>query len=80
MSRALAGPGRSTSATNTAEDVERYPFDPCAEMDHLRGLERLRAIEDRRLAADLYELHWHVDMSTLRDLERGLRHLGARAT
>jgi hypothetical protein len=35
---------------------EDYPFDPTAQLDQLCGLERLRGIADRKLAADLFTL------------------------
>lgn len=46
--------------TGTAAD---YPFDPRLErrVEELDGLERLRAIRDRYVAQQLYELFWHIE-------------------
>jgi hypothetical protein len=36
---------------------KRYPYDPAAVSENLRGLEKLRAVADRGLALDLWRLH-----------------------
>jgi hypothetical protein len=37
--------------------VEAYPYDPTLRLERQVGLDRLRCIEDRRLAAELYLLY-----------------------
>lgn len=39
-----------------AEGAEVFPFDPRARVECLRGLQKLRAIEDRELADHLFRL------------------------
>ena len=43
---------------------EDYPFDPTARADQLCGLERLRGIADRKLAADLFTLYLQADRNS----------------
>ena len=38
--------------------AEDYPYDPEARVETLFGLEKLRAISDRKLAAYLFESYW----------------------
>lgn len=39
-----------------AEGAEVFPYDPKARVERLRGLQKLRAFEDRELADILYQL------------------------
>lgn len=76
-----------TRAT-TADGLEAYPYDPSLKMDALSGLERLRCIADRELAAHLFILFEQAQRNTQVagaasrpyefDTER-LRRLAARA-
>lgn len=43
---------------------EDYPFDPSARVEQLRGLERLRGIADRKLAAHLFTLYLLADRNS----------------
>jgi hypothetical protein len=52
-----------THAT-TADGLEAYPYDPSLKMDALSGLERLRCIADRELAAHLFILFEHAQRNT----------------
>lgn len=38
--------------------VDQYPYDPDAQPEDLRGLDKLRAVRDRRVAAFLFELYF----------------------
>jgi len=40
---------------------EQYPYDPRARVEHLVGLEKLRAVADRELAAQLFRLYLHLE-------------------
>ncbi len=43
---------------------EDYPFDPTARVEQLGGLERLRGIADRKLAAHLFTLYVLADRNS----------------
>jgi hypothetical protein len=65
---------------------EDYPFDPTARADQLRGLERLRGVADRKLAADLFTLYLLAERNSraaarppLQVPADGARRLAARA-
>jgi hypothetical protein len=66
---------------------EDYPFNPRARADQLCGLERLRGIADRKLAADLFTLYLLAERNSrarptspfLRVPADGARRLAARA-
>lgn len=58
--------------------AERYPYDPRARMDELDGLDRLRAIEDRAMAASLFEV-WQAIERNERDPQRAARDRQAAA-
>lgn len=66
---------------------EDYPFDPTARADQLCGLERLRGIADRKLAADLFTLYLQADRNSCAQAASpsphvsmdGVRRLAARA-
>lgn len=77
----MAQPSRRSAG---AED---YPYDPAARVEHLRGLDRLRGVADRKLAEHLYLLHVQAERnSTTHTRERAyavtfdaLRLMAARA-
>ena len=48
----------------TAQGPEAYPYDPNLKMDALSGLDRLRCIADRELAAHLFILFEHAQRNT----------------
>lgn len=52
-----------TRAT-TADGLEAYPYDPSLKMDALSGLDRLRCIADRELAAHLFILFEQAQRNT----------------
>jgi hypothetical protein len=52
-----------TRATTT-DGLEAYPYDPSLKMDALSGLERLRCIADRELAAHLFILFEQAQRNT----------------
>ena len=75
-----------------ASDVEAYPYDPSLRMESQRGLDRLRCVADRTLAANLFVLFEAAERNSAaasegdRELEarrmaelKALRTLSARA-
>ena len=46
---------------DAALGVEAYAYDPGLRVDEQVGLERLRCVEDREIAALLYQLHGQVE-------------------
>lgn len=46
------------SGLEAREAILEYPFDPTLDVHRLDGIEKLRCIEDRRTAAELWELYW----------------------
>lgn len=38
-----------------------YPYDPAADVYALEGLDKLRAVADRRTAQDMYDLFWVLE-------------------
>jgi hypothetical protein len=60
--QASPGPAREARSTALAgTGAEAYPYDPALRPEQQQGLDRLRCIEDRRLAAELYELYVHAE-------------------
>lgn len=75
----------------TADGPEAYPYDPSLTLESQRGLDRLRCIADRALAANLFVLYVAAERNTMaaaaeRDLQtrqgnqlKSLQTLAARA-
>lgn len=69
----------------TLEELNRrYPFDPRAKAEDLRGLDKLRAVPERGWALALYELYranekrWAVDEAKRRGVDFKQRQAGDR--
>lgn len=70
---------RPSSAT-AATGAESYPFDPSLRIEMQTGLDRLRCVQDRSLAAVLYELYVHSERQWGDErLAREAEHEGRRA-
>lgn len=61
LPRALAAEKARIDALGGAE---AFPYDPLQHVSLAVGLDKLRAVADRKLAADLYELYWLAEANT----------------
>ena len=58
-----AGGGRGQH-NNNAKGAEAYPYDPMLRLESQRGLDRLRCIPDRALAADFFAIFQTAERNT----------------
>ena len=56
--------------TDAALGVEAYAYDPGLRAGDQVGLDRLRCVEDREIAALLYKLHGHVERRAQLELQQ----------
>jgi hypothetical protein len=50
---------------NCAKGAEAYPYDPTLRLESQRGLDRLRCVPDRALAADFFALFQAAERNTV---------------
>jgi len=56
--------GAQRSASDSVVGAEAYPYDPTLRLESQRGLDRLRCVADRALAADFFALYQAVERNT----------------
>jgi len=62
--RGTAAGQRGIAQTDSAIGAEAYPYDPTLQLESQRGLDRLRCIPDRALAADFFAIFQAAERNT----------------